>query len=74
MTRSYCRNHYWNENLILGLPTLFIEKIRKRIRYLHNGRIPYKSLIDGELIIFINNEGLALCTNHKLKSQMKKER
>ena len=74
MTRSYCRNHYWNKNLILGLPTLFIENIRKRIRYLHNGRIPYKSLIYEELIIFINNEGLALCTDLKLKSQMKKER
>ena len=38
------------------------------------GRIPYESLTYGELITFINNEGLALCTNLKLKSQMKKEK
>ena len=59
---------------ISGLPTLFVEKIRQRIRNIHNGRIPYELLTYGELITFINNECLALCTDLKLKSQMKKKK
>ena len=69
-----CGSHYWKEKFILGLPTLFAEKVRQRIRNIHNGRIPYESLTYGELITFVNNEGLALCTDLKLKSQMKKEK
>ena len=74
MSRPDCGNHYWKEKFISGLPTLFVEKVRQRIRNIHNGRIPYESLTYGELITFVNNEGLALCTDLKLKSQMKKEK
>ena len=66
--------YYWKEKFISSLPTLFAEKIRQRIRNIHNGRIPYESLTYGELINFINNEGLTLCTDLKLKSRMKKEK
>ena len=38
------------------------------------GRIPYESLIHGELITFIINDSLALCIDLKLKSQLKKEK
>ena len=72
MTRHDCGNHYWKEKFISGLPTLFVEKVRQIIRNIHNGGIPYESLTYGELITFVNNEGLALCTDLKLKSQMKK--
>ena len=74
MSRHDCGNHYWKEKSIFGLPTLFAENVRQKIRNIHNGRIPYESLTYGELITFNNNEGLALCTNLKLKSQMKKEK
>ena len=74
MTRHDCGSHYWKEKFISGLPTLFAEKVRQRIRNIHNGRIPYESLTYGELITFVNNEGLALCTDLTLKSQMKKEK
>ena len=73
MSRPDCGNHYWKEKFISGLPTLFVEKVRQRIRNIHNSRIPYESLTYGELITFVNNEGLAFCTDLKLKSQMKKE-
>ena len=59
MTRSDCSSHYWNENFVAGLPTLFAEKVRQRIRNLYNGRIPYESL--------------AICIDLKLKGQMKKQ-
>ena len=74
MSRPNCGSHYWKEKFISGLPTLFAEKVRQRIRNIHNGRIPYESLTYEELITFINNEGLAICTDLKLKSQMKKEK
>ena len=41
---------------------IWLDKVRQRIRNIHNGRIPYESLTYGELITFINNEGLTLCT------------
>ena len=74
MARLDCGSHYWKEKFISSLPILFVEKVRQRIRIVYNGRIPYKSLTYGELITFINNEGLALYTDLKLKSQMKKEK
>ena len=74
MSRHDYGSHYWKEKFISSLPTLFAEKIRQRIRNIHNGRIPYESLTYGELINFINNEGLTLCTDLKLKSRMKKEK
>nr|CAN70247.1 hypothetical protein VITISV_021083 [Vitis vinifera] len=60
MSRPDCGNHYWKEKFISGLPTLFAEKVRQRIRNIHNGRIPYESLTYGELITFVNNEGLMI--------------
>ena len=44
MSRHDCESHYWKEKFIYGLPTLFEEKVRQRIRNIHNGRIPYESL------------------------------
>ena len=73
MSRPNCGSHYWKEKFIFGLPTLFAENVRQRIRNIHNGKIPYESLTYGELITFINDKGLALCTDLKLKSQMKKK-
>ena len=74
MSRHDCGSHYWKEKFISGLPTLFAEKVRQIIRNIHNGRILYESLTYGELVTFINNDDLALCTKFKLKSQMKKEK
>ena len=74
MSRLDGGSHYWKEKFIFGLPTLFVEKVRQRIRNIYNGKFPYESLIYEKLITFTNNEGLALCTYLKLKSQMKKEK
>ena len=74
ISRHDCGSHYWKEKFISDLPTLFAEKVRQRIRNIHNEINPYKSLTYGELITFINNKGLVLCTDLKLKSQMKKEK
>ena len=44
MARPDCGSHYWKEKFIIGLPTLFAEKVRQRIRNVYNERIPYESL------------------------------
>ena len=74
MTRHDCGSHYWKEKFISSLPTLFAKKVKQRIRNIHNGRIPYESLTYRKLITFVNNEGLALCTDLKLNNQMKKKK
>ena len=74
MTRPDCGSHYWKEKFISGLPTLFSKMVRQRIRNDYNGKIPYESITYEELITFINNEDLALYTDLKLKSEMKKEK
>ena len=74
MSRPNCGSHYWKEKFISSLPTLFAKNVRQRIRNIYNGKFPYESLIYEKLITFTNNEGLALCTYLKLKSQMKKRK
>ena len=44
MSRPDCENRYWTEKFISGLPTLFAEEVRLKIRNIHNGRIPYESM------------------------------
>ena len=72
IARPNCGSHYWKVKFISRLPTLFAEKVRQRVRNIHNGKIPYKSLTYGKLITF--NEGLIIYTDLKLKSQVKKEK
>ena len=41
MLRSYCNQFFWKEKFILGLPRLFSERIRIKIKEQFNGQIPY---------------------------------
>ena len=69
--KTYCNYSYWKEKILAGLPKLFVENVRQRIRELHNGQIPYSKLTCGDLINFINFEGQSLCVNLKLKKKIK---
>ena len=74
MSRPDCESHHWKEIFIFCLSTLFVENVRQIIRNIYNGIISYESLAYEELITLINNEGLAICIDLKLKSRMKKEK
>ena len=52
MSRHDCGRHYWKGKFISGFPTLFVKKVKQRIRNIHNGRISYESLTYRELITF----------------------
>ena len=70
-TRLFLRddaNHItWKEKFLAGLPILLGEKVRNSIKTLHDNRIPYDELTYGELVSFINKEGLKICQDLKLQ-------
>ncbi|KAK2975741.1 hypothetical protein RJ640_022747 [Escallonia rubra] len=71
--RSDAQQDFWKERFIAGLPNLFSERVRTRIRNKHNGALPFFLYTFGELISEICAEGLVLCNDIKLKNQLKKE-
>ncbi|XP_043687484.1 uncharacterized protein LOC122638696 [Telopea speciosissima] len=73
LTREDANSPFWKEKFITGLPSVFSEKIKQRLRKENNGEIPYQNLTYGDLINTIHEEGIALCTDLKLAKQMKKE-
>ncbi|WJZ89863.1 hypothetical protein VitviT2T_009051 [Vitis vinifera] len=73
MLRSDCNQSFWKEKFISGLPKLFSERIRIKIRGQYNGQIPYDKLTYGEIISIVTGEGIKLCNDFKLKQQMKNE-
>ena len=73
MLRSDCKEAYWKERFIAGLPKLFAERIRNKLNAEFNNSIPYKELTYGEIINYVNQEGLAICSDLKLKAKIKKE-
>ena len=73
MLRLDCNQSFWKEKFILGLPRLFFERIRIKIREQFNGQIPYDKLTYGEIISIVSTEGIKLHNEFKLKQQMKNE-
>lgn len=74
MLRTDCHQPYWKERFIVGLPILFAEKIKQKLRGMHHGVINYQHVSYGDLVSYICSEGLVLCTNLRLKAQMKKDK
>ncbi|KAH9704821.1 hypothetical protein KPL70_011623 [Citrus sinensis] len=56
-----------------GLPTLLGEKVRNSIKALYDNHIPYDELTYGELVSFVNKEGLKICQDLKLHKRLKWE-
>ncbi|KAH0739963.1 hypothetical protein KY290_033006 [Solanum tuberosum] len=73
MIRPDCNLDFWKERFISGLPPLFADKVRTKIQDRNNGNIPYGNLTYGDLVSTINVVALELCTDIKLKHQLKKE-
>ncbi|KAH9704619.1 hypothetical protein KPL70_011539 [Citrus sinensis] len=76
-TRLFLRddaNHVtWKKKFLAGLPTLLGEKVRNSIKALYDNRIPYDELTYGELVSFVNKEGLKICQDLKLQKRLKEE-
>ncbi|KAL5820914.1 hypothetical protein ACOSQ3_022796 [Xanthoceras sorbifolium] len=63
---------FWKERFLAGLPTLFAERVRTRIRNNYGGSIPFHLLTYGDLSTEVVAEGLAICTEQKLQRKMDK--
>ena len=76
-TRLFLRddaNHTtWKEKFLAGLPTLLGEKVRNSIKALYDNCIPYDEFTYGELVSFVNKEGLKICQDLKLQKRLKWE-
>ena len=73
MTRTDARTSFWKEKFLYGLPRAFNEKVQESLREKYNGTIPYENLTYGDLISEVKKEGLKLCSQLKLKYQVKKD-
>ncbi|KAL2492020.1 putative reverse transcriptase domain [Abeliophyllum distichum] len=73
MLREDCKSAFWKERFIAGLPKLFAEKVRLAIKD-EFPNLPYDILTFGEIIGFVNKEGLSLCNDLKLKAKLKSDR
>ncbi|KAL2533026.1 CCHC-type domain-containing protein [Abeliophyllum distichum] len=73
MFREDCKSAFWKERFIAGLPKLFAERVRNAIKDEHSN-LPYDDLTFGQIIGFINKEGLSLCNDIKLKAKLKIDR
>ena len=73
MLRDDCNNNYSKERFLSGLPPHFEEKVRCKITDRYEGKIPYSEMTYGDLTSLINFVALDLCTDLKLKKQLKKD-
>ncbi|CAN1121370.1 hypothetical protein LINPERPRIM_LOCUS2148, partial [Linum perenne] len=72
--REDCQHDFWKENFLSGLPSLFAERIKNRIKLRHEGIIPYSHFTYGELASKVVAEGINLCNELKLHKQAKMDK
>ncbi|KAL5736798.1 hypothetical protein ACOSQ2_031586 [Xanthoceras sorbifolium] len=63
---------FWKERFLDGLPTLFAERVRTRIKNKYGGSIPWHALTYGDISSEIVAEGLAICTEQKQHRKQEK--
>ncbi|XP_028111364.1 uncharacterized protein LOC114309755 [Camellia sinensis] len=72
--RPDANSTHWKAKFIDGLPTLFAERVRKKLWDRHDRMsIPYEQYTYGQLCSIITDEGLSLCNDLKLHYQMKQQ-
>jgi hypothetical protein len=70
MLRNDCHHAFWKERFISGLPPLFAEKVRQKLKQEFGNTIPYDTLSYGQLVTYINIVRSELCTDLKLENQV----
>ncbi|XP_028092633.1 uncharacterized protein LOC114292817 [Camellia sinensis] len=74
MQRADRSAEHWKAKFIDSLPTLFAERVRKKLRDRHRSiSIPYYQYTYGQLVGLVTDEGLALCNDLKLQQQLKQQ-
>jgi len=70
LKREDFRQPYWKEKFILGLPSLFSQRIFNELSELiGKSPIPFEQITFGQLLSFIKKEGILLCNELKLQAR-----
>lgn len=68
-------NHkFWKEKFISGLPSLFVIKVRTRLRHEGEGSINYSQLDMDKIAQKVQLIGSELCHDLKIRNQLKSQR
>ncbi|GAV60639.1 LOW QUALITY PROTEIN: hypothetical protein CFOL_v3_04168, partial [Cephalotus follicularis] len=76
MTKNLTRedaNQPYKAKFIIGLPTLFAEKIKSKYREQYNGIVPYDTLTYSDIFSIITKIGLEICNDIKINKQVKRD-
>ena len=73
MHRSDCNSPFWKEKFINGLPTLFGEKVKETLVG-PLSVIDYDNLTYGDISSTIRSEGMKMCRDFKIQSQVSKNK
>lgn len=68
--RSDCNSDYWKEKFVEGLPTLFSQRVKTRLKNKNDGVIPWEEYTCGEIASEIVAEGANLCNTLKIQKQL----
>lgn len=60
-----CTQTFWNERFISGLPKLFGEKVKQKLKDFY-GTLDYNHFTFGQIIQTINMTALLICSDMKL--------
>ncbi|GJS03291.1 hypothetical protein Tco_0319799 [Tanacetum coccineum] len=73
-TRPDCREAYWKERFIAGLPKIFAERIRNKLSDHYKGQIPYRELTYGDMMYLSGGEvpsaSFFLCVKDKIHGNL----
>ena len=71
LSRNDCQADFWKEKFISGLPNLFAERVKNRLKAkTPTNSIKWNDLTYGDISAEITAEGIALCNDLKLKLQL----
>ncbi|PIN11691.1 hypothetical protein CDL12_15700 [Handroanthus impetiginosus] len=73
MTRPNCKEDFWKEKFLSGLPKLFAERMRNKLKVNYNITNPYSQLTYGDLVAEIVVEGINFCNDVKLNLSKKRK-
>ena len=71
LTREDCREPYWKERFVAGLPLVFAEKIKENLQTEYPD-ITLKDLTYGRISAMVKNTGVALCNTMKIENRIKR--
>nr|KYP66817.1 polyprotein [Cajanus cajan] len=72
MTRADCKENFWKEKFIAGLPPVFATKVREKLSQTYDENL--QELTYGRIIAVIKNTALEICNNMKLEKQIKRQK